>query len=503
MGLLSLDSSLNEYHTLYDTQGLQEDIKLYQRALEASHPALYWHISKDSLDAVFEKSYSLLDKPMTVSYFHKIIRYITAAIGDYHMSTHMPQLYSHLQSREEKYFPFDVTFANGKGYIFNNNSNDPSVAIGSEIIRINDEPFNHITKELFHYIIIDNNKETFKYKTLSNSFSIYYNSFYKQPHSFKVEIIKDGKKRNINVEALALKDIEQNRLKNVSNKKNFIPPLVKHSPRTLSLQFLPQYACAVLQIKSFSDYLIRKDGQEIETYIDSTFAEIRKRGVKNLIIDIRGNGGGSIGNGEYLFSYLTDKPFRVAKSYEVKSIPLKYWDFSGVKDSEGKPIELKQEEFVRTQEGAFRIKEDYHAIQERYPKPNAFNGEVYVLIDGLVGSQASSFASTVDHFKRGTTIGEETGGNYNGNTGGTFANLILPHSNLQIQMFVFKIIRFTNTINDSRGVIPVYKVEPSIEDKLTGKDVELMTALNMIKQATQKDKNYKPTTKRQARHSSL
>jgi hypothetical protein len=32
------------------------------------------------------------------------------------------------------------------------------------------------------------------------------------------------------------------------------------------------------------------------------------------------------------------------KHRELKSIPLKYWDFSGVKDSEGKPIVLKQEE---------------------------------------------------------------------------------------------------------------------------------------------------------------
>jgi hypothetical protein len=44
------------------------------------------------------------------------------------------------------------------------------------------------------------------------------------------------------------------------------------------------------------------------------------------------------------------------KNRELKSIPLKYWDFSGVKDSEGKPIVLKQEEFVRTEEGVYRIR---------------------------------------------------------------------------------------------------------------------------------------------------
>jgi hypothetical protein len=194
MALLSLDSCLNEYQKLYDTAALKEDLTLYQSALQASHPALYWHVSKKSLDAAFQNGFLQLNKPMTVVEFHKIVRSITAAIGDYHMSTRLPQLYSNLQTREAKYFPFDVTYASGKGYIFNNNSNNSSIPIGSEIISINNEPFSQITKRLFDYIIIDNNTATYKYKTLSASFSMYYNDFYKQPDSFHIVIKKNEEK---------------------------------------------------------------------------------------------------------------------------------------------------------------------------------------------------------------------------------------------------------------------------------------------------------------------
>lgn len=96
MGLLNLDSLLVRYHKSYNVQVLKEDLNLYKLVLEASHPALYWHVSKDSLDAAFKQSYSRLDKPMMVPEFHKVMRSLTATIGDLHMDTRLPPLYAHL-----------------------------------------------------------------------------------------------------------------------------------------------------------------------------------------------------------------------------------------------------------------------------------------------------------------------------------------------------------------------------------------------------------------------
>ena len=145
------------------------------------------------------------------------------------MDTRLPSLYAHLQSKKGKYFPFDITYANGKGYIFNigfHNSDDPAIPIGSEVIKINNEPLDSITKQLFKYIIIDNNAETFKYRTLSNSFATYYNGFYGQPEWFTVELKHSGERKTAKVKALPINQIEYNKVQNNSNKKKMSSPFI-------------------------------------------------------------------------------------------------------------------------------------------------------------------------------------------------------------------------------------------------------------------------------------
>lgn len=482
MSLLSLDALLIEYNNLHDNKDFKEDLDHYKLALESSHPALYWSVSKDSLDSAFKRGYSQLDRPMTVSQFHKVIRSFTATIGDYHMDTRLPSLNAHLKSIKGKYFPFDITYADGEGYIFNNNSDNADIPVGSKVIKINNEPFDSITEELFKYIIIDNNTRTFKYKVLSNSFSTYYYDFFSQPELFTLELENNGKRKIVKAKALSMNQIEHNKVHNDSNERKMSPQIIPHSHKPLSIDFLPESSTAVLRIKIFNDGYIREQGQDYTSFIDSTFIEVQKKSVENLIIDIRGNIGGSSGNAGYLFSYLAQEAFARDKYMELKSIPLKYWSFAHVKDSNGDPIVFKKENFTRTSEGTYHLK-DYPTLQTIQPRANSFAGNVFVLIDGLVGSEASSFASLAHHLKRGVFIGEETGGNYNGNTGGTWGNLTLPNSKLEIQMFVFKIVRFNDQSQESKGVTPDIVTRPSIQDKLSGKDLELETALNLIKNA--------------------
>jgi C-terminal processing protease CtpA/Prc len=158
---------------------------------------------------------------------------------------------------------------------------------------------------------------------------------------------------------------------------------------------------------------------------------------------------------------------------------LQYIDFSGNLDSKGNPIELKKADFIQTSTGRFRLKK-YPALDTVNPQKEPFKGKVYVLIDGWVASEGASLASLIHHAKRGTFIGEETGGAYNGTTGGILGNTYLPHSNLRITIPVFKIVRFTGKENEGKGIRPHVVVETKIEELLAGKDPQLAHALKLI-----------------------
>ncbi len=54
MPLLSLDSIGRAYQAVYPPEVLKADFSLLRTALEAAHPALYWHRSKVAIDNKFK-----------------------------------------------------------------------------------------------------------------------------------------------------------------------------------------------------------------------------------------------------------------------------------------------------------------------------------------------------------------------------------------------------------------------------------------------------------------
>ena len=134
--------------------------------------------------------------------------------------------------------------------------------------------------------------------------------------------------------------------------------------------------------------------------VDAIFQEIKARKSHDLIIDLRGNGGGNSLMGDYIFSYLYADKFcafskiRIKLSREVLSLP----DFKaeapgGWTNLEGMVVTA----FLGTEVTA--------------PKRDAFfSGRVFLLVDGGTFSAASDFATMFRDYRVGTILGSETGG---------------------------------------------------------------------------------------------
>jgi hypothetical protein len=125
--------------------------------------------------------------------------------------------------------------------------------------------------------------------------------------------------------------------------------------------------------------------------------------------------------------------------------------------------------------------EYYEGLQLRMPGKDSFHGNIYVLVNGLCFSSTSALIANIKNTTKAVFIGEESGGTYEGPTGGQTVPIILPNSKIMV--------RISPNINISymyqkhpigRGVLPDYPVNYNISDVLANRDLEMETAKELI-----------------------
>ena len=132
--------------------------------------------------------------------------------------------------------------------------------------------------------------------------------------------------------------------------------------------------------------------------INHIFEQIKAKRSRDLIMDIRGNGGGNSSMGDFIFSYLYGGKFtsfsmtRVRFSHDLLAAYAKHWQFLAGADIDG-------------------IVATFHCADESVPKPEAFfTGRAFLLVDNGTFSAASDFAAMFRDYGVGTILGYETGG---------------------------------------------------------------------------------------------
>ncbi|NJL75269.1 MAG: hypothetical protein HC892_09815 [Saprospiraceae bacterium] len=190
-----------------------------------------------------------------------------------------------------------------------------------------------------------------------------------------------------------------------------------------------------------------------KNFIDSSFALINKQQFQNLVIDLRGNEGGSGEIRDYILSMLTDKPLQNERNsincYRYLVIPdslnqyLSTWDrsFRQPKNADN---------YILNEIGLYqnKIQVDDHPI---LPSKNNFKGNTYLLVDAVCSSATFGLAWTFQYNRLGKIIGEPTGGTKQGLNGSEMFFFTMPSSNIEIDIPL--IYFYTKNVKDE-GVIP-------------------------------------------------
>ena len=226
-------------------------------------------------------------------------------------------------------------------------------------------------------------------------------------------------------------------------------------------------------------------------WLDSIFTDAKKSNLKNLIVDVRNNGGGTDPNDLITYSYLTQRNFQENTQAWIsfKKIPLLKYIYTktprflrpfGIR----KHNKSFEEEFPEEINGKFYQNENSNDHQIRKPNKNAFTGNVYLLIAPEVASAGSLFAAMLAGNKNTIVVGEETMGGYYGHNGHSGLGYILPNS--KIETF-FSVVNLEQDVPKednqkyNRGIIPDHQVSQSYEDFLEHKDTQMDFVLDLIK----------------------
>ncbi|MBV9961987.1 MAG: hypothetical protein JO072_07035, partial [Parafilimonas sp.] len=198
------------------------------------------------------------------------------------------------------------------------------------------------------------------------------------------------------------------------------------------------------------------------------FTEIHQKKTANLIIDITHNGGGDEEYACELLSYLIDTPTRFIESEYLINADDSFINISNL------PADVKADKyaFIDTIDNG----KIYAKAGTKYslelkifnPKPNGFNGHVYIIVSGGTSSAASTFAANAKSHHLATIVGDETAGCYVGGGTTNGLDLVLPNSKINVHTSMVY-CKFSTTGGDKdRGVIPDYYFISTMSQLING-----------------------------------
>ena len=173
----------------------------------------------------------------------------------------------------------------------------------------------------------------------------------------------------------------------------------------------------LLSIRTFSSGALNSAGFDYFKFLKASFSQLKKEQTKNLIIDVRGNGGGNDHYGATLVSYIANNSFGYFNSIEVTNA---YDGYGDIEEIAGNRYMLSHQD-----------------LAEQQPKENRFAGKVFILADGGSFSTTADFVSISKNIGAATIVGLETGGGACGNTSGNSKSITLKNTGItmRIQMW--------------------------------------------------------------------
>ncbi|MFH6992348.1 S41 family peptidase [Flavobacterium sp. FlaQc-48] len=476
--------SQNEKFTV---EQLKQDLTTFKQIREKANSGLYKYRTKKQIDSIYSWAFAQLNNPKDLVDFYKIIVQITDFEGSVHNDTALPDAFKNNISGKV-FFPYPVKLISNKIVV---NFKNTEIPVGSEIYSVNGISANIFLRDLSKYYTTDGFNKSGKSIGITSSFSRYFEMEYGPKDTFLVEYSLPGEtqKRSKSLAGVSndeRKENFKNRYSLPSDSLQFTKAKKKYSFKIIS----PNTAMLAVHSFAIGGNAKAKEHLIYKKYLDSCFQMLSVHPeIKNLIVDVRNNGGGSDPNDLVTFSYLTQKTYRENKSAYINFQKIPFLPYFVYEETENEKKLEEKNDFEA------ELKEEYPILKGKIypqdlkfnrllqPDKNTFKGQVYLLISPRVASAGSLFASLVAGKTSAIIIGEETMGGYFGHNGHTPIEYELPNTKIKT---TFSIVNLEQDVPKKpnqlfgHGVMPDHEITQPFDDFMQNKDTQLEYTMKLI-----------------------
>ncbi|MCW3463958.1 S41 family peptidase [Chitinophaga nivalis] len=462
---------------------MKKDLQLFLDIRKKANSGLYRYRSVKQIDSIYQWAFNQVRQPMSTTDFFKVIVQLTDFEGSCHNYTEPGGDLVKYFNRQRSFFPFALKYVEGN-IIFN--SKTPQIPVGARIVSINGVADKALMSSFYKYLTADGYTTTQKWSnSVNTSYGIRYLYEYGLKDSYTIRFIAPGatEPQTVTIPAVSLEERKANLALRYSAP---VDSLIDYNVQPKYSFKMANPATGLLNLRIFT---MADDANDpafpvYVKFIDSVFQVLSTNNIPNLILDIRGNPGGSDPTFEQPMMYLTDASFKentLAYTIFGNGIPYEKY-FWGVSTSERMDSAAKVAGKAMLQD-YFPVFRNGRNIQDSkhnpvyLPKQPRFKGKLYLLIDENVASAASHLASLVKAYANNVTIvGVETVGGYYYHNGHMGLIYELPYSKIKTKFSIVHVEQDAPLKPDQpegRGIIPHHTVWTSFNDFMQQRDTQM------------------------------
>jgi hypothetical protein len=470
---LGLDTSL------LSSDKLAVDLEVLGKALKELHPSLTKYQSEESYQNNLKSLRDSWTKEQKKSNAYVQLAQFLASIKCGHTQLNPYNQNDRTQKsliKRKNKLPFTFVLIEDRAFI-DKIMDDLDLEKGDEIISINQVPWSEILNRLMTVARGDGSNDCNRKSRFSlighgkpEFFDIYFPMMFpviEDSISLKIKRGKGAIAKNFNIPLVSV----DSRTEELKNKY----PSLSTSYEDLWKWELLDGNIGYLKLETYTTWNFNFDWEQ---FLIEAMDNFKKNKVKDIIIDIRGNEGGNDEVLEILSKYTHTKPVSTGGYPNV----IRY---QKVSDDIRPYLRTWADELYNVKLFTKEYKDGYYIRLGESSEPkikpasgDALNARFHYLVDATNSSATFNQSKMIKENKLGTLIGETTGGNYRGITGGYMFFLTLPESGFTVDIPLSTILMPEGT--PDKGVTPDVEVKYTYEGFMTERDDVLEGALAFL-----------------------